>query len=191
MENNTIKIYVNLHPKYTYSNLIIQDGYIDFLKKYVSLVDWLSWDFASTKGKPIIHIMGGWSDDEEAIEKHLIRTRVILQRLKDITTEIYIRNERVDEWSLYRENKVFTDEELYKLEIERLHENKHLLWAENDMKKFKKLIDIGLEKGIEPEEDLLKWYEDAVSRFNVCSKIEQDRCLQIRNLFIHNDVCSI
>lgn len=36
------KVYINLHPEYDYSTVII-DGYID-LKEYVQNVEWLSWD---------------------------------------------------------------------------------------------------------------------------------------------------
>lgn len=71
-------VYVNLHPDYTYSNVIIGDGYISELKEYVSLVDWLQWDWHSVKGKPVIQVFGGFANDESAVEKHLERTWVLL-----------------------------------------------------------------------------------------------------------------
>lgn len=62
-----MNVYVNLHPNYNYSTIIINDGYVEELKDYVKYVEWLNWDFSSIKGKPIIIISGA---------NHIERVRV-------------------------------------------------------------------------------------------------------------------
>ena len=73
-------VYVNLHPTYTFANVVVE-GYIKELQDYVRLVDWLGWDWQSIKGKPLIQVFGGFSSDDRAVEKHFERTWVLLQRI--------------------------------------------------------------------------------------------------------------
>ena len=78
-------VYVNLHPKYDYANMTINEGYIDEHKEYVKNVEWLMWDFTSSKGKSFITISG---------ERHIERTKVVLQRLlKKELLSIFVMNE--------------------------------------------------------------------------------------------------
>lgn len=78
-------VYVNLHPKYDYANMTINEGYIEELKEYVKNVEWLMWDFTSSRGKSFIRISG---------ERHIERTNVVLQRLlKKELLSISVMNE--------------------------------------------------------------------------------------------------
>lgn len=176
-------VYVNLHPNYSYSNIIIQSGYVAELKEYVANVEWLHWDFSSLRGnKPLLVAMGGWANESEAIERHLERTKVVLQRLQSVGAEIYIRNERKDDWREYIADRVFDEDEMYQIEIQLLRENIKEKWAIADIEKFQRLIDIGLKKGIDTE-PLLNWLNDAKERLEECRSLEELRKENIKNLW--------
>lgn len=107
------KIYVNLHPQYSYSNVIIGSGYIAFLKEYVKKVNWLMWDWISLHGKPLIMVRG---DSKEQCAELV---SVLLQRILDDEQgehEIFVRNERDDEWMKYIPVKKFSEDEMRRIE---------------------------------------------------------------------------
>ena len=175
-------VYVNLHPTYIYSNIVIQNGYIAELKEYVVSVEWLHWEHGSLKGKkPLLCVMGGWANEEGAVERHLERTKVILQRLQSVGAKIHIRNERNDEWTEYVPDSLFTADEMYEIEVQRLKESDKERWARADIEKYQKWIDVGLEKGIEPEEELMAWFNEAKERLEECMEEEKGRKEKIKN----------
>lgn len=135
------KICVNLHPKYTYSTMIISDGYINQMKEYIKFVDWLDWDWLSLKKKPIIRISGESASDENAIENHLERTTVVLQRLINSGNhDIFVRNERTDEWQKYKQEKNYSDKQMYDIEIQKNHRNEKIEWVKRDIKKYSDML---------------------------------------------------
>ena len=177
-------IYVNFHPEYSYSNIIIQSGYIGKLKEYVANVDWLHWDFLSLKGqKPILQVMGGWATEEGAVERHIERTKVVLQRLQSVSAEIFIRNERDDEWKEYVADCCFNEEEMSEIEMQLLRENDKEKNAKADIEKFQKMIDKGKERGIVPEPELLQWLNDSIEALERCRAEEKLRKEKIKGLW--------
>ena len=177
-------VYVNLHPNYNYSNIIIQDGYVAELKEYVANVDWLHWDFHSLGGKkPLVCVMGGWSDDPDAVERHLERTKVVLQRLLSVGCEIFVRDERNDEWEVYVPESSFGKTEMYEIEIQLLRSSEKEKWALAEIEKYQQLIDIGLERGIETEALLIKLLNEAKSRVDECRNTEKRRQDKIKSIW--------
>lgn len=135
-------IYVNLHPTYTYSNVIIGEGYIDNLKEYVNLVDCLNWDWFSLKGKPLIRVSGGFGSDENSIEKHLERTKVLLQRIVEHGNHnIFIRNSRGEEWTRYVPEQTYTEQRMYEIEVQRIKEPDNERWVREDIKKYQAMLE--------------------------------------------------
>lgn len=135
-------IYVNLHPDYTYSNVIIGDGYISELREYVSLVDWLQWDWHSVKGKRVIQVFGGFANDESAVEKHLERTWVLLQRIINSGEHgIFIRNSRNDEWMVYEHKHEYTEQQMNGIEVQRIREPDKERWIKSDIAKCQELLE--------------------------------------------------
>ena len=131
-------VYVNLHLTYTYANVIISNGYIKELKEYVRLVDWIDWDWMSIKGKPLLRISGGFDDD--AIERHLERTRVFLQRVMNSGShKIYVRNKRNDEWLGYQPTIQYTVKQMEEIEKQRLEELYREKWIREDLNKLSKM----------------------------------------------------
>ncbi|MES5159877.1 hypothetical protein ABVC47_00005, partial [Fannyhessea vaginae] len=109
-------------------------------------VEWLMWDFTSSKGKSFITISG---------ERHIERTKVVLQRLLKKRASVYIRNERVDEWSKYKPEKEFSNDKMIEIEQQKYGEQYQLEWAERDLAKWEHMIAVGIEKGIELPPELL------------------------------------
>lgn len=157
-----MKVYVNLHPKYDYSNVTINEGYIAELKEYVKNVEWLEWDYVSVKGKPFIRVSG---------ENHIERTKVLLQRLMKKGVTVYVRNERGEEWSVYEPQKEFSNTEMVQIEQQKYKPQYDLEWAEKDLEKMEKMIEFGVKKGIAPEPELLQWRDEVIERIK---KIEAD-----------------
>lgn len=159
-------IYVNLHPTYSYSNVIISNGNIPQLKEYVKLVEWLAWDWHSLKGYPIIQISGGFSNDENSKAKHIEYTNVVLQRImKQNDCNILIRNSRGEEWSKYIPKQMYTEKEMYEFEVQRLKESDQEKWIKSDIDKFKKMLiaskDKTIERMISESMDKLREIEEA------------------------------
>ena len=115
-------VYINLHPDYVYSVAIIQ-GYLDICD-YVRNVDWLAWD-----GRCQLSISGGFGDKEKAKERHIQRTKVFAQRMKDNGFTILVRNNRGEEWNDFIFDSI-SEEEMIEAELEtdkefnRLNKNK-------------------------------------------------------------------
>lgn len=167
------KIYVNLHPQYSYSNVIIGSGYIAFLKEYVQLVEWLTWDWISLRNKPIINVCG------DSKEQSLELLFVLLQRiLQDEKHEIFVRNERGENWEEYVPEKEYSEEEMQQIEFQpRKDFERKLKWCEENIEKFKryeKLSNDNVLKEALMEE--LKRRDDLLQE-------EEDRLNRIRNLF--------
>lgn len=168
-----MEIYVNLHPNYDYANVMV-GGFIEELKEYVNLVAWLSWDYASSKGRPFIRVSG---------KNHLERVYVLLQRLMDEDVEIYIRNERADEWEKYKAEKVYTSEEMVAMERQRDKEPDEWKWAKEDLEKANKYISMSLEKGIEPDDMILTMKKEAEERNQKNENAERDRIYKILKIW--------
>lgn len=168
-------IRVNLHPAYSYSNVIIQNGYIAELKEYVKLVDWLSWDFVSVKGNPIICIHGGF--DDIAKDKHIERTHVFLQRIKDNGKhDVFVRDERWDDWQEYFPTKTYTPKEIYDIEKQRIRKDERLEWVLQDIEKYENMLEMdekGFIKGLleERRKDLCKYEQEEFDRCRNIQKI--------------------
>lgn len=169
-----MEVYVNLHPKYDYANLTINEGYVEELKEYVKNVEWLMWDFASKKGKAFIRISG---------ERHIERTSVVLQRLLKKGASVYVRSERADEWSKYKPEKEFSDNEMIWIEQQKHGEQYQLEWAEKDLAKWEKMIVVGTEKGISPEPELLEWRDEAKARIMKIHEDERERLDKIASIW--------
>lgn len=167
-------VYVNLHPKYDYANMTINEGYIEELKEYVKNVEWLMWDFTSSKGKSFIRISG---------ERHIERTNVVLQRLLKKGASVYIRNERVDEWSKYKPEKEFSNDEMIEIEQQKHGKQHQLEWAERDLAEWENMIAIVIEKGIEPEPILLGWRDKAKKEIEKIKEEERERLDKIANIW--------
>lgn len=137
------KLYVNLHPSYTYSNVIISEGYIDELKNYVSLVEWLHWDWYSVRGRPVIQVTGGFSDGENTVDNHLERTKVFLQRIiENGNNDIFVRNSRSDEWVAYKPEQKYSEGQMFDIEVQRIQRQDKAKWLKSDIKKFQNLLKI-------------------------------------------------
>jgi hypothetical protein len=180
------KVYVDLHPTYTYSNVIIGEGYIDELKEYVNLVDWLTWDWYSIKGKPVICVSGGFSDD--AVEKHLERTYVFLQRiLSSGEHSIFIRDSRSDDWTVYESKQEYTEQQMQNIEIQKVNDLDRELNIQADIEQFTDLLaykqDERIKKRLDNSmEELRKFKEEEIRR--------QERLKRIWNARFHREVCS-
>lgn len=167
-------VYVNLHPRYDYANMTINEGYIEELKEYVKNVEWLMWDFTSSKGKSFIRISG---------ERHIERTNVVLQRLLKKGASVYIRNERADEWSKYKPEKEFSNDEMIEIEQQKYGEQYQLEWAERDLAKWENMIAAGIEVGIEPQPKLLGLRDEAKAEIEKIKEKERERLDKIANLW--------
>lgn len=167
-------VYVNLHPKYDYANMTINEGYIEELKEYVKNVEWLMWDFTSSRGKSFIRISG---------ERHIERTNVVLQRLLKKGASVYIRNERADEWSKYKPEKEFSDGEMIEIEQQKYGEQYQLERAERDLANWENMIAVVIEKGIEPEPKLLGWRDKAKKEIEKIKEEERERLDKIANIW--------
>lgn len=167
-------VYVNLHPKYDYANMTINEGYVEELKEYVKNVEWLMWDFVSGRGKPFIRVSG---------EQHIERTNVVLQRLMKRGAIVYVRNERTDDWSIYKPEKEFSDNEMIQIEQQKHGNQYQLEWAERDLEKWEQMIVVGIEKGIAPEPELLEWRDEAKAKIIKLQKEESDRLEKIVNIW--------
>lgn len=176
-------VYVNLHPKYNYSNIVI-DGYIEELKDYVKDVDWLNWDYASLRGrKPIVFVMGGYVTDEKSIELHLEYVKVILQRLYLIGIEIYIRDERWNDWDLYLPSKFFTEDEMYHKEIKLIKEKEEEKWVKENIKKYQNLIQFSIEKEKEVDSLLNDLLNSELEKYEEIKKKEEERKERLKNVW--------
>lgn len=167
-------VYVNLHPKYDYANMTINEGNIEELKEYVKNVEWLMWDFESKKGKSFIRVSG---------DQHIERTNVVLQRLLKKGASVYIRNERSDEWNKYKSEKEFSDDEMIEIEQQKHGEQYQLEWAEKDLAKWENMIAVGIEKGIEPDPELLGWRDEAKLKIEKIKEEERERLDKIANIW--------
>jgi predicted transcriptional regulator len=167
-------VYVNLHPRYDYANMTINEGYIEELKEYVKNVEWLMWDFTSSKGKSFIRISG---------ERHIERTNVVLQRLLKKGASIYIRNERADKWSKYKPEKEFSDDEMIEIEQQKYGEQCQLEHAERDLANWENMIAVVIEKGIEPEPILLGLRDEAKAEIEQIKEEERERLDKIANIW--------
>lgn len=171
-------IYVNLHPSYTYSNIIIQEGFVEGIKAYVKAVDWLSWDWTSLKNKPIICVHGGFSDDPDAIKKHLERTEVFLQRISSTGDhELFIRDERGDEWQKYRPERSYSADQLFNIEIQKYHSNSNRESIKRDMEKYSEM----LKRHDEPI--LREILQEAEDQLYEIDRTEQQRRMMIKELW--------
>lgn len=169
-----MKVYVNLHPKGNLSSVIISERYIGELKEYIKCVDWLRWDFVSRRGKKIIKVHH---------EEHNTRTYVVLQRLMDKGADVFIRNERDDEWRKYQPKQVFSKDEMIKIEQQRDSVFYELEWAKKDLEKVDNLIEQNMERGILPDDFLLKWQEESRERVEKAENQERIRCEAIATLW--------
>lgn len=167
-------IYVNLHPKYDYANMTINEGYIDELKEYVKNVEWLTWDFTSVKGKSFIRISG---------ERHIERTNVVLQRLLKKGASVYIRNERVDEWSKYKPEKEFSNDEMIEIEQQKHGEQYQLEHAKRNLAKCENMIAVRIEKGIDLPPELLGLRDQAEAEIEKIKEEERERLNKIANIW--------
>ena len=172
-----VDIYVNLHPTYSYSNVIISNGKIPQLKEYVKLVEWLEWDWHSIKGFPIIQVIGGFSNDENSKVKHIEYTNVVLQRImKQNDCNILIRNSRGDEWSKYIPKQMYTEKEMYEFEVQRLKESDQEKWIKSDINKFQKML---IESKDETIERILNKRIDKLRELEEAEKIRKEKLKQI------------
>lgn len=179
-----IKVYVNLHPTYTYSNIVINDGYIEELKEYVKQVSWLMWDYSSIKKKTMIRVLGGYSNDDKAVEKHLKRTEIFLQRLLEINKliEIFIRNSRDDEWVKYSQLNKYSESEMIKEES--IPDNDYITRMEWYKKDFEKLSLLSANC---PDDDMVKnLLEESIQNMKDLELSELKRKNQIRKIFVEN-----
>lgn len=172
-----VDIYVNLHPTYSYSNVIISNGKIPQLKEYVKLVEWLEWDWHSIKGFPIIQVIGGFSNDENSKVKHIEYTNVVLQRImKQNDCNILIRNSRGDEWSKYIQKQMYKEKEMYEFEVQRLKESDQEKWIKSDINKFQKML---IESKDETIERILNKRIDKLRELEEAEKIRKEKLKQI------------
>lgn len=171
-------VYVNLHPTYTYANVIISDGYIKELKEYVSLVDWLEWDWYSVKGKPLIQVSGGASNDDRAIEKHFERTWVLLQRIMSSGNhEIFIRDSKHEDWTTYQPNLKYTEKQMIEIEIQKVRESDKEMRLQADIEKYHKMLKY---RG---DELLKKMLQEAEENLKQIKKEEQFRKERIKGVW--------
>ncbi len=104
-----MKLYINLHPKYNYAMAHI-NGYID-IKSYVKNINWLTW--VRTGSTYYLQISGEMNE----IGSHFLRVKVFAQRMLNKGFEVFIRNERCDDWETF-ENQSFTNDEMLEVELE-------------------------------------------------------------------------
>lgn len=172
-----VDIYANLHPTYSYSNVIISNGKIPQLKEYVKLVEWLEWDWHSLKGYPVIQISGGFSIDDTSKAKHIEYTDVVLQRImKQNDCNIFVRNSRGEEWNKYIPKQMYTEKEMYEFEVQRLKASDQENWIKRDIDKLKKILIVSKDKTIER---MLSESIDKLKELEEAEKIRKEKLKQI------------
>lgn len=103
-----MKLYINLHPKYNYAMAHI-NGYID-IKAYVKNINWLSW--VRTGSTYYLQISGEMNE----IGSHFLRVNVFAQRMLNMGFEVFVRNERSDDWEVFI-SQSFTNTEMLDVEL--------------------------------------------------------------------------
>lgn len=183
-----ITVYVNLHPEYNYSNIIINGGKIPELKDYVANVDWLIWDYMSLKGKPMLMVHGKFKENGS----HIKRTQIVLQRINFLISkwlcseklEVLMRNERDEDWAPYIIKNSFSEEEMLKEEFERIGYDQELDGCKKDIEKSKKYLSWAIElkdqKNIKVMQKILKENQE---RLNKIIHEEENRKIKIKYIF--------
>lgn len=83
-------IYINRKDSVSYSNAMIQD-YLPQLKNYVKELEYLSWVMPAKRG-------GVWTVMIQDTRDFPRRLENFISQMKEWDCEIFIRNERGDEW---------------------------------------------------------------------------------------------
>lgn len=167
------KVYINLHPETNYAMVIVAE-YVD-LRHYVENVDWLSWLWGKRNQLMIRSSNGNGT--------HIERANVFAQRLFDAGHEVYIRNERTDDWTIFAgrqfdeifmnriESEVEGNEQIEKLaRIER-----NLSTYHDRVLKFKEL-------GKEVPDWLIEALSDTKKEQQILLSKEQERMKNLKNI---------
>lgn len=85
--------------------------------------------------------------------------------------DVFVRNNRSDEWTQYKPSRVFTVTEMVHMEQQRDSEPDELRWAKQNVEKYESFIERG--KDIEPI--LNKMLKEAEENFEEAKKREQQR----------------
>lgn len=164
-----IKIYVNLFPDGDYSHIIINKGRIPELKEYVANVDWLFWDYMSIKNFPILTVNG-----IKEKGSHLIRTKIVLQRIQKKGAEIFWRNKREDEWQPYIADTFFLEEEMLEEECKETFEIQNSIIKNDEMELYEDMIFHALKTGnIEKMKEYTKYNENQIEFKNRINKTDK------------------
>lgn len=78
-------VYINRHPDFNYSTAIIGDGFYPELGEYVKSKDWLFWE--RQRQVRIVRESGFSRLDE------------FVSHMKSIGADVFMRDERKDEWN--------------------------------------------------------------------------------------------
>lgn len=168
------KVYINLHPDYNYSNVVIAE-HID-LKTYVKNVDWADWSWQKRNMIQITSFDGNGT--------HIKRTNVFAQRLLNAGHEVLIRNERKDEWNVF-EDKGYTEDYMFEVDIEPMSSelNRELKSIKDDIKDEEELVESFKSKNEKTPEFLIECIVRCKKRYEQLESRERKRIEALKELF--------
>lgn len=175
-------VYINLHPNYSYATAIIS-GFVD-VREYVKNVEWLSWEPSKTGTRQIM-ISGPVGNLEAAKTQHIVRATVFSQRMLQLGVEVFVRNERTDEWEKWKKNKttLFSSDDLLKIECQRDREPHEVRWAKENIEKYRGYVEFAEKTASEQLDTLRQMLKEEEERLADCLAHECARVEAIKNIW--------